>query len=196
MRSLHLRSLRLLGISFLVVALLFLPGKALAQEEVTVQIDPVGDSGVGGTATLVAADGGTNVTLDIRGLAAGADAQATMHAGSCAMPSASFSALPDLKADPYGGAKATGSVLFRGTEKVPLATMADGEHIIAIQSGGQVVACGVIPMLASAPTPSTLPVSGAGASSLTAPIAGVLGLCAVCAGLFLRGRIQPGRRIL
>jgi len=60
-------------------------------------------------------------------------------------PSASFAALPDLKADATGRARATGSVLYHGTENVALATMADGEHIIAIQAG-QFVACGMIPM--------------------------------------------------
>ena len=60
----------------------------------------------------------------------------TMRANTCAMPSASFAALPDLKADATGRATATGSVLFHGTENVALATMADGEHIIAIRAGG------------------------------------------------------------
>ncbi|NIO68636.1 MAG: hypothetical protein GTN71_06220, partial [Anaerolineae bacterium] len=91
-------------------------------------------------------------------------------------------------------ATATGSVLFHGTENVALATMADGEHIIAIQQAGQVVACGVIPMLTSASAPPTLPVTGGAAFSLMAATAGVLGLCALSAGLFLRQRSQPRRR--
>ena len=117
-----------------------------------------------------------------------------MHANTCAMPSASFAALPDLKADATGKAMTMGSVLFRGTENVALATMADGEHIIAIQQAGQVVACGVIPELASASP--TLPMSGTAAFSLVAAIAALLGLCALSLGLFLRQRnrsAQPSR---
>jgi hypothetical protein len=166
----------------------------VAQEAVTVRLDPMGESGVSGTATLIAAGDGTNVTLDIKGLASGADARATMHAGTCAMPSASFAVLPDLKADATGRATATGSVLFHGTENVALATMADGEHIIAIQAGGQVVACGVIPKLTPASAPPTLPVTGGAAFWSMAATAGVLGFCALSAGLFLRQRNQPWRR--
>jgi len=160
----------------------------MAQEVVTAQLDPVGESGVSGTVDLIAAGDGTNVTLDIRGLAPGTDARATMHAGACAMPSASFAALPDLKADATGRATATGSVLFHGTENVALATMADGEHIIAIQAGGQVVACGVIPKLTSSSAPPMLPVTGGVAFSLMAATVGVLGLCTLSAGMFLRRR--------
>jgi hypothetical protein len=172
----------------LLVVLVFplLSGMVMAQEAVTAQLDPVGESGVSGTAALIAAGDGTDVTLDIKGLASGADARATMHAGTCAMPSASFAALPDLKADATGRATATGSVLFHGTEDVALATMADGEHIIAIQAGGQVVACGVIPKLMSASAPPILPVTGGMAFSPMAAAVGILGLCALSAGMFLR----------
>jgi hypothetical protein len=186
MRLRQLAWLRLLGISLVVLALLLVPGILMAQEAVTVQLDPLGESGVSGTATLIAAGDGTNVALDINGLAPGADARATMHANTCAMPSASFAALPDLKADATGTAMTTGSVLFRGTENVALATMADGEHIIAIQQAGQVVACGVIPDLASASP--TLPATGGAAFRLVSTITGVLGFCALSVGLVLRQR--------
>jgi len=165
----------------------------MAQETVTVQLDPVAGSGVSGTATLSAAGEGTDVALDIQGLAPGAAARGTMQAGTCAMPSASFAALPDLQADATGRATATGSVLFRGTEGVALETMADGEHIIAIQID-QVVACGVIPELASASAPpSSLPVTGRAAYSVMVVGTGLLGLCALSAGLFLRrgSRARP-----
>jgi LPXTG-motif cell wall-anchored protein len=183
--------LHLLGISLaaLVVTALLLPGMGMAQAAVTVQLDPVGASGVSGTATLTAAGEGTDVTLDVTGLAPGTDARATMHANTCAMPSASFAALPDLKADATGSATAAGSVLFHGTEAVALATMADGEHVIAVQAG-QIVACGVIPKLASAAAPPTLPATGGAASPLMAAMAGILGLCALSAGMFLRRRSQ------
>jgi hypothetical protein len=195
MRVRQLTWLRLLGISFIVMALPLVPGMVMAQEAVTVELDPVGESGVSGTATLMVAGEGTNVALDIRGLAPGAEARVTMHANTCAMPSASFAALPDLKADATGRATAIGSVLFHGTKNVALAIMADGEHIIAIRAGGQVMACGVIPELASTSAPATLPVAGGATFSLMAAMAGVLGLCALSAGLFLRRRSQPRRRL-
>lgn len=185
--------LRLAGISLVVLALMLMPGMLTAQEAVTVQLDPVGESGVSGTATLTAAGDGTDVALDIQGLAPGADARATMQANTCDMPSASFATLPDLKADANGRATATGSVLFRGTEPVALETMADGEHIIAIQIA-QLVACGVIPTLATASAPPTLPETGGVAFSLIAATAGVLGFWTLSAGLFLRQHGQPRRR--
>jgi hypothetical protein len=108
------------------------------------------------------------------------------------MPSASFAALPELTADGSGQATATGSILFRGTDDVALATMADGEHIITIQTD-QVVACGVIPKLASASTPPALPATGGVAGLFTAAIVTILGLCFLSLGLFL-GRRQAIRR--
>ncbi len=190
MRLLQLTWLRLPGIWLVVLALLLLPSMGMAQETETVivQLDPVHGSGVSGTATLSPAGEGTNVALDIQGLAPGTAARGTMQAGTCDMPSASFAALPDLQADATGRATGTGSVLFRGTEDVALETMADGEHIIAIQTG-QVVACGVIPKLASASNPpSSLPVTGCAAFLVMAVGVGLLGLCASSAGLYLRRR--------
>ncbi len=146
MRLRQLTWLRLLRISLVVLAVPVLPGIVTAQEAVTVRLDPVGGSGVSGTATLSAAGDGTRVALDIKGLAPGAEARGSMRAGTCAWSGASFATLPDLKADADGRARATGSVLFHGTENVALETMADGEHIIGIQAG-QFGACGVIPML-------------------------------------------------
>jgi hypothetical protein len=179
---------RLVGSALVALALLLLPGMVVAQEAVTVQLDPVGESGVSGTATLTAAGEGTDVMLDVEGLASGAEARATMHAGTCAMPSASFATLPDLTADETGAATATGSVLFREMEHVALTTMADGEHIIAIQAGGEIVACGVIPELTAESTIPALPTTGEAAFPLATGVAGVLGSCALSARLFLRHR--------
>lgn len=169
------------------LALLLWPGLSLAQESVTVKLDPMGGSGVSGTATLTGAGAGTQVVLDIQGLAPGATARAVMNANTCAMPSASFAALPDLTADATGRATATGSILFRGTDDLALATMADGAHIIAVQTD-QMVACGVIPVLASASVPSTLPGTGGTAIWLMPVMMVMLGLCALLAGLLLGNR--------
>ena len=187
MKLQQLSGLGLVVISFVSLALLFLPGLVMAQETVTVQLDPMAGSGVSGTATLTAASEGTQVTLEVQGLAPNATAQAAMQANTCDMPSASFAALPELTADGSGQATATGSILFRGTDDVALATMADGEHIITIQTD-QVVACGVIPKLASASTPPALPATGGVAGSFTAATVSILGLCLLALGLLLGRR--------
>jgi hypothetical protein len=167
------------------LALLLLPGIVLAQENILVQLESVNGSGVSGTATLSIAGEGTNVILDVEGLAPDSIAQGAMHAGTCAMPSASFAALPELQADPTGKATATGTILFRGTEDVALATMTDGEHIIVIQAE-DVVACGVIPQLATPPT--SLPETGGVTSSLISITIGIFGFYLMCIGLYLRSR--------
>lgn len=125
-----------------------------ARMSVTAQLDPVGDAGVSGTATLTTAgdiahapnlDDATQVVLDIGGLQPGATVEASLHAGSCDVPGASAAALPGLTADAMGRATATGMVLFRGTENVAFSTITDGDHIIRITSGGSEAACGSIP---------------------------------------------------
>lgn len=179
-------TLHLVGILLTGLALLVWPGMSLAQESVTVKLDPIGGSGVSGMATLTRVGEGTQAVLDLQGLAPGITAQARMQANTCAMPSASFATLPDLTADATGRATATGSVLFRGTDNVALTTMADGAHIIAIQTG-QMVACGVIPAAPSVSGPSTLPGTGGAALWLMPAIMAILGLCALSAGLFLWG---------
>lgn len=172
-----------------VIAVLLLPATALAIETVPLNLDAVGGSGVSGSAVLTPAGEGTNVTLEIQGLPAGGDARAVMTAGTCAQPSASFASLPNLKADSNGKATATGAILFHGTEPVALATVADGQHVISIQTD-RVVACGVIPHLAAVSGPSQLPATGgAGFQLLTLAVA-ALGLGTLSAGLLL---IKHGR---
>ncbi len=176
---------QLIWLGMLALTLLLLPGTVLAQESIPVDLESVNGSGVSGTATLSMVGEGTNVALDIEGLAPDAVAQGTMHAGTCATPSASFTTLPELQADATGRATATGSILFRGTEDVALATMTDGEHIIFIQTE-EVVACGVIPQSATPPT--SLPVTGGRISSRIPIAIGILGFFFLCAGLFLKSR--------
>jgi hypothetical protein len=177
----------------LVVLTLLLPGMVLAQGAVTVQLDPLGESGVSGTAILTAAGEGTEVGLEVTGLTPGAEARVTMHANTCAMPSASFAPLPGLKADATGRATATGRVLFHNMD-VALTVMADGQHVIFVRAGGQAVACGVIPPLWSHPDAPTLPVTGGGALGFTPAITTALGLCALSAGLSLGWRSRSRHR--
>lgn len=183
------------GVWSIVLSLLLVPAMVLAQEVVTVQLEAVDGSGVTGTATLSAAGDGTNVALDIDGLPPNATARASLHAGTCAEPSASFAVLPDLQTDSAGTATATGSVLFRDTEAVDLATLTDGAHVIFVQTD-QVVACGTIPQVSVASTPpTTLPETGRMTSALASVGAGILGLSLVAAGVFLRYRDRSLRRV-
>ncbi len=179
--------LRRLVIVSLVAAVLLLPAATLAQAAVTVQIEPLTGSGVRGTAILTTAGEGTSVVLDVEGLAPGAEVRVTMQAGTCAMPSASFAELPGLTADATGRAEASGSVLFHSTESVALTTMADGQHVILVRDGDQVLACGVIPPLPSDSGASTLPVTG-GSFPGFAPALALFGIGALSLGLFLQRR--------
>ncbi len=178
----------LLAALLLVMALLLWPAIASAQqaveEQVPLNLDAVGGSGVSGTAVLTRAGEGTNVTLEIQGLPAGAEARAIMSGGTCAQPGASSAVLPNLKADSNGKATANGSILFHGTDPVALETVADGQHVISIQTD-KVVACGAIPHLAAVSGPSQLPATGGGGFQLFAIAIAVLGLGAVSGGLIL-----------
>jgi hypothetical protein len=175
----------------LVVLALLVPHAVWAQESVTVQLQPVADSGVRGTATLTAADEGTNITLDLQGLAPGVTAQAALQAGTCEQPSASFVALPELQADASGRATATGAALFRGAEPVDLVTFADGAHVVTVQTE-QLVACGVIPALTAAPAaPELLPTTGAAAPSFMAEYGWIVALGVLAVGFLLWSRNRP-----
>lgn len=122
-------------------------GVSIGQAAAVVRFEPADGSQVRGAAIVSAAGDGTEVALHLTGLTPGTPAQAALHSGTPAAPSASLAALPELAVDAAGAGTATGPVLFRGTESVALAVVADGDHHIAISQGGRVVAYGVIPRL-------------------------------------------------
>ncbi|HEX8217695.1 MAG TPA: hypothetical protein VF914_00635 [Chloroflexia bacterium] len=129
--------------------------------------------------------GGTTVSLHVSGLTAGTPAQASLHAGTCTTPGASLAALPALVPGTPSAtsAAATGALLFRGTESVALAAVADGEHVISISQSGQVVACGLVPQVEGAPTgPVGMPRTGG-----PADLAVLLVLVLAALGLILGG---------
>jgi hypothetical protein len=129
--------------ALLLLAVALVPAAHAADGEVTVTLAAAGGSGVTGTAVLSADKAGTRVSIDVRGMQANASAQVSLHAGTCAQPSASFSELPGLQAGGNGVASAKGRVLFRG-EEVQFNSIVDGQHVIAIGSAGRVLACGVV----------------------------------------------------
>lgn len=120
-------------------------------ERVTVRLNSIAGSGVRGSATLTAQNGGTQVVIDVTGLRAGLIAETRLHAGTCTQLSFSAARLPDLRADASGRARAAGAVLFRGSQPVALPTILDGAHVIMISLRGRPVACGTIP---DAPVPT------------------------------------------
>ncbi|MDQ5825950.1 MAG: hypothetical protein M3441_17280 [Chloroflexota bacterium] len=167
------------------VALMLTTGVALAENTFTVPFSALGNSGVEGSAVLTAAGEGTDISLDITGLTPGASASATLHAGTCEAPSASLATLPALTADASGKATASGQVLFRGTEGVALAAIADGEHVMFISQAGQTVACAWIPEVETVPT---VGMPRTGGADLLLALAGLslVGIVALGSGLVLR----------
>jgi hypothetical protein len=131
------------------------------------------------------------VTVELSGLTPGTVYTVNLHAGTCALPSASFARLGDITADAGGAgqlqasegtASATGAQVILTTELV-----LDGDHILLVV-GDDAVACGTIPSLAatSGPgpiaTPSQLPATG----GLPLGLLAALGLSSLALGWRLR----------
>lgn len=110
----------------------------------TVELVPLGSSGVQGTAELTAANGGTEASVEVQGLPTGTTARVALHAGTCSMQGASAAPVADLQADAGGRAHGSGPILFRGTEKVPLDSIADNGHILVVEGPDRSLACGRI----------------------------------------------------
>lgn len=125
-------------------ALAALAMAACSSSGTTVDLAPLGSSGVRGTAELTAVDGGTEASVEAEGLPPGTTARVTMHAGTCSLPGASAAPVADLHADAGGRARGSGSILFRGTGKVPLVTIADNDHILVVKGPDRPIACGRI----------------------------------------------------
>jgi YVTN family beta-propeller protein len=120
-----------------------------ALQTVTMRLYPVAPARVHGTALLTAVDGGTRVVLDVRGLPPGARAVSLLHGGTCSHFGASVTVVVALRAGTTGQARATGRLLFHGRENVRLSVLTDGDHVMVITRGAQVVACGTIPRMPS-----------------------------------------------
>ncbi|HEX8600116.1 MAG TPA: hypothetical protein VF952_16560 [Chloroflexia bacterium] len=157
----------------------------LGQSVAVVRFEPENGSKVRGAAILsgTGVEGGTTVSLHITGLTPGTPAQATLNAGTRTAPGASAAALPELSVDASGSGTATGRVLFRGSEIIPLADVADGEHIITVSQSGNVVAYGDVPILEGlALAPVGMPRTGGAAGD-----AMLLGLALVAVYMILLG---------
>ena len=121
---------------------------ARPQLATSVRLNPAGTAGVSGSVTLVALpEGETRFELQLAGLAPGRTYGIQLHAGTPALPSASFTQVATVHADANGRAHARGLVRFRGTKAIPLLDIADGNHVLTVVGSGQTVAVGAIPAL-------------------------------------------------
>ena len=161
-------------------------GVSLGGAAAVVRFEPANGTGVKGAAIVSAAGDGTEVSLHLTGLTAGATAQAALHAGTPDAPSASFATLPEVAVDAAGVAAATAEVLFRGTESIALAVVADGAHHIAINQGGRVVAYGIIPALDVEPNTVGMPRTGRSDSRSLLIVLAILGAGLALTSLRLR----------
>jgi hypothetical protein len=187
--------LRLLTLSLLALLMLLAPPPALAQQPLTVRLDPIDGSGVRGTATISARDDVATLMLAVSSLAPGSRHLVHLHTGTCAQPSASAGLRGTLVADTNGRATLTATRATMSATGAPvtltLDLLADGAHVIDVHDPGT-VACGAIPAAESLPG---LPRTGTGGAPthqrVDLLVAGSLiglGLFGVAGGLVLRRR--------
>lgn len=109
----------------------------------TVQLSAVGGSGVGGQAVLTDMSGQTQVMVMLTGTSGTGTHQGHIHQGTCAAPGEVVAPLQPITADGSGGGTMTATV------PVPMATVMNGQHIIAYHEAGgnpgSPVVCGAIP---------------------------------------------------
>lgn len=106
----------------------------------TVQLDPLGDSGVSGEATLTRTNGQTQVMVRLTGTPGNTTHPGHIHSGSCEAPGPPVQPLESVTTD------ATGSGTATSTVTVDEATVFNGQHIIQYHQagGGPGVTCGQI----------------------------------------------------
>ena len=129
-----------------VAALVLAPLAAAVNPYVHVSLRQRGGSGVTGSAVVAAKSDGTRVTLTLYGLAPKSAVRALLNAGTCAKPSASFTLIVSAKATAAGGVSSAAQLALGG-KQVSFFDVADGEHVIRITAGSQVVACGAVPAM-------------------------------------------------
>ncbi|MGH2355240.1 MAG: hypothetical protein ACRDJN_26825, partial [Chloroflexota bacterium] len=125
---------------------------AAAQAALTAPLAPIGGSSVQGSATIAEqADGGALLSIDLAGLSPGAAYRVQLHAGTCALPSASAGLLGTVMPDAAGEAhlRTDTAVASAAGARVALSLrdVADGDHVVAVRdaAAGALLACGAIP---------------------------------------------------
>ena len=167
--------------ALLLLAVVATPTSAAADGLVQGTVGAIGGSGVSGTLTISEKAGSTLLVLDLAGLSSGSKYVARLHAGTCALPSASAGLLGTLTADAGGKAQLLANEVtfsaagIRGALK--LDELADGEHLVSLSDTASMaqVACGEIPRTLPATTAppivvNLMPDSGAAGVRATATI--------------------------
>lgn len=107
----------------------------------TVQMNPVGNSGVSGEAALSDANGQTQVAVTLTGTTGTGTHQGHIHQGTCDSPGQVVAPLQPITA----GASASST----STASLPMSTVMDGRHIVVYHeaggSPGSPIVCGAIP---------------------------------------------------
>lgn len=106
----------------------------------TVQLNPLGGSGVSGEATLTRTNGQTQVMVRLTGTPGNTTHPGHIHAGTCDAPGSPVQPLESVSTDATGSGTATTSVT------VDQATVFNGQHVIQYHQagGGPGVVCGQI----------------------------------------------------
>ncbi|HEX2191454.1 MAG TPA: hypothetical protein VHG51_21260 [Longimicrobiaceae bacterium] len=114
-----------------------------AAAPMTVQMSPVGSSGVSGQANLMENASQTQVAVQLTGMQPNSRHAGHVHQGTCDAPGSVVAPLPEITANSTGDGTATEQVA------VPLATVMNGQHIIVYHEAGgnpgAPVVCGAIP---------------------------------------------------
>ena len=109
----------------------------------TVALQGVGGAPVTGSVAVSEAGGGTQVVLTVAGAGGAGTHAAHVHTGTCDAPGDVVAPLESVTAD------ATGAGTSTTTLQIPMATVMNGQHIVAVHeaggSPGAPVACAAIP---------------------------------------------------
>ena len=111
-----------------------------AASGIPVDVKPLKGGAVHGTVTFYAGKGGAAALVAVRELPAKSSVRILVHAGTCDRHSASFAALPLLRADARGRIDARVSVRFHH-RKIPLRAISAGEHAVRVVASRS-LACG------------------------------------------------------
>ncbi len=120
------------------------PAPAPADEmDQPIQMTSVGASQVTGEVRLEEEDDGMQVTVHLRNSTDGAVHKGHIHSGTCESPGAPVAPLQDITIGSNGEGEAESDV------EVPMATLMDGQHIVAYHEAnadpGAPVVCAAIP---------------------------------------------------
>ncbi|HEV2146676.1 MAG TPA: hypothetical protein VGR37_04600 [Longimicrobiaceae bacterium] len=116
-------------------------GAGAMHDQVT--LNPVGGSGVSGTATLAEQGAQTQVAVQLTGLQPNSAHAGHIHHGTCESPGNAVAPLQDITADAGGAGTMTATVAM------PTSTVMNGQHIVAYHESagpnhGPTIVCGAI----------------------------------------------------